>query len=520
MLIAVGTQVVQRTALDQDFEHVLGDRLGFDSFGQVEDVAERSAGFPCGYDRRDSGGSHALDRGQSETDPAILDLKLDFRVVHAGGEHIELHPAAIVDVVGDPVGVFHFAGKQRRHELDGEVRLEIRSLVGDRPVGGRVRLVESVSSELFDHVEEFDCLGLGQVTGSGARDEFLTETLHHVDLFLADRLDATVRTGKFDAADAVEDPHHLLLVDHHSVGLGEQFVDDRVHRRHRLTTVLDVDVGHHHPALEWPRAVEGTGGDDVVETVGTHLGQQVTHAGTFELENALGFPSLEQRVGRLVVERQFDRVDLGTVCRTDVLDGLVQDGEVAEPEEVHLQQAGLFDILVPPLGDHVLLAGDPLEGHVFLESFLADHHAGRVCASAAGQSLETNCDGEQPLDLGVGVVLLVEVGAFLERLFDGDAQRVGHHLGDLVDPGKRNIQGAADIPDGRLGLQRAEGPDLGHVRLAVFLLGVVDHQLPAVTTEVDVDIGRLVSTRVQEPLEQQVVLQWADVAESQQESDQ
>ena len=47
---------------------------------------------------------------------------------------------------------------------------------------------------------------------------------------------------------------------------------------------------------------------------------------------------------------------------------------------------------------------------------------------------------------------------------------------------------------------------------AIFLLGVVDYQLPAVAAEVDVDIGRFGTARIEEPLEEQVIFERADVA--------
>ena len=65
------------------------------------------------------------------------------------------------------------------------------------------------------------------------------------------------------------------------------------------------------------------------------------------------------------------------------------------------------------------------------------------------------------------------------------------------------------------GGQRAERADLGDVRLAVFVLDVLNDLAAAVLAEVDVDIGRFQPVLVEEPLEQQVVLQRADVAQIQ-----
>ena len=50
----------------------------------------------------------------------------------------------------------------------------------------------------------------------------------HVELLFADGLDAAIGVGQLDAAQPVDDPHHLLLVDHHAVGFGQDFFHHRM----------------------------------------------------------------------------------------------------------------------------------------------------------------------------------------------------------------------------------------------------------------------------------------------------
>ncbi len=189
------------------------------------------------------------------------------------------------------------------------MRLEVGGLIGNGSVGGGVGFVEPIAGEFFDHVEEIDCLSLRHVSAAGSLDEFFSVAFDDIELFFADRLDAAKGTGEFDATNLVENSGDLFLVDHDSVGFGEQSVDDRVHFRHGFAAVLDIDIGHDHAAFERTGSIECAGGDDVVEAVGFHLGQQVAHPGAFELKDALGFASLQQREGFGIVERQFDRVD-------------------------------------------------------------------------------------------------------------------------------------------------------------------------------------------------------------------
>ncbi len=84
------------------------------------------------------------------------------------------------------------------------------------------------------------------------------------------------------------DLHHLFLVDHDAVGLGQDVVDDRVRRLPLLAVLASAvirDVGHR------AGAIQGDGGDQVLEPVGTHLPQHVAHALAFQLEHPAGVAS-------------------------------------------------------------------------------------------------------------------------------------------------------------------------------------------------------------------------------------
>ena len=141
-------------------------------------------------------------------------------------------------------------------------------------------------------------------------------------------------------------------------------------------------------------------------------------------------------------------------------------------------------------------------------------------ADVAGQALDAHRQVEQLADFGVAVVELFEIVAFFQGLLQRDVEFLGHQGHDGVDARDGQAQRPAHVADRRPGRQRAEGADLGHVRHAVLLLDVLDHLAPPLLAEVDVDIGRLAAALVQKPLEQQVVLQRADVAQTQGVGDQ
>ncbi len=123
------------------------------------------------------------------------------------------------------------------------------------------------------------------------------------------------------------------------------------------------------------------------------------------------------------------------------------------------------------------------------------------------------------MDLAVVGVLFVQIRVLAQCLFDGDPECIGDHLGDFIDPRERHIESSSDVADGGLGLECPEGPDLCNVVFAVLFFRVVDDSLSAISAEVDIDIGWFVAAGIEEPFEQQVVLQRADVAESEQVGD-
>ena len=82
------------------------------------------------------------------------------------------------------------------------------------------------------------------------------EAGNHLFLFFADGLDAFVGFAQLDVAHSVQNPHHLFLVDHHSVGLFQYSIDGWMHFARRFATVFYIHVLHHHSAFQRTRAIE------------------------------------------------------------------------------------------------------------------------------------------------------------------------------------------------------------------------------------------------------------------------
>ena len=72
----------------------------------------------------------------------------------------------------------------------------------------------------------------------------------------------------------------------------------------------------------------------------------------------------------------------------DELDGLVDDVEVAQAEEVHLEEAERLDVLHRELRHDLLVGALLLQRQVLGQRAVADHDAGRVDRVLADEALE------------------------------------------------------------------------------------------------------------------------------------
>ena len=112
----------------------------------------------------------------------------------------------------------------------------------------------------------------------------------------------------------------------------------------------------------------------------------------------------EHLVGARVVERQVGQVaevDVGRLA--DDADGLVDHVEVAQAEEVHLEEAERLDVAHRELRDDGLARTLLLQRQVLHQRAVADHDTGRVDRVGPRQSLERPRDLD---DLARGLVLV------------------------------------------------------------------------------------------------------------------
>ena len=519
------TGPIERAGFDEVFEDALVDDLGIEAGREVIERGEGAVGFAFVDGSGHRTLTDVLDGSQSVADALHAGGRnfrgeAQLRCVEIRRQDIDAHAVTLANEDADLVGVVDFVRKQRGHELDRVVGLEIGRPIGNVAVAGGVGLVEAIAGEHLDLGEDLAGERLADVVVLGrALDELAALLGHFLRVFFAHRAAQQVGTAERVAGEQFGRVLHLFLIDHHAVGIAAHLFEQRMLVGGLLAAFFHLD--HLVDELHGTRAVEREQVDDVINLLDLVFAAGFHHAAGFELEYAHRLAAVEQVEGRLVVERDLGDVETRLVP-ADVLHSLMDHGEVSQAEEVHFQKAHLSDGTHVVLRDHFALVAAG-ERHVIIEFAVADHDAGGVDAHVAVESFEGEgvfpqfLIGAGCLDhftqLGVLVelapqdrgavfrlVLLVH-GLGVDELRDAVAIAIGkpHHAGDVAHDA--------------LGPHGAVGDDVGDALLAVFLAHVVDHLGAAGLAEVDINVRRADAFRVEEALEKQTELDRADIGD-------
>ena len=543
---------VEPARLDQRFDGALVEHLGVDPLAEVVEVLEGAVLVPLVDDELDQPGADVADRGQAEEDPVRSPVdrcavavgfghhrsEVRQRTVDVGDGDLDAHGPALGQVHRGLVEVGLDAGQKRREVLGRVVRLEEGGLVGDVAVAVAVALVERVVGEGLDDVEPGGAQ-LGAVAGGLATlDELgalLGDELAHL---LPTRLPEVVGVGQGVPREALGDPHDPFLVDAQPVGVAEDLLGVGVQVGDLLPAVLAVRVVGVHVRRHRTGPVQGDEGGDVLELGRRQRPDEGPHGATLQLEHADRVGPTQQFVGGFVGQVDVVDVDLDATGAPDQLERVGDDVEVAQAQEVHLEQAELLDAVHLVLGDDRRLfdrhagLGLALDRQVLGQRLLGDHHRGGVDAVLASQPLEPLGDVDDLPGLGVGRVHLAQLDGHLVAvdelgvLLQAGVQRgvAAHHqrrhgLGDLVAHDVGLAEHPRRVAHRGPGLDRREGDDLSDVVTSVALRGVADHLVAVAGVEVHVDVGHGDATGVEEPLEQQVVLDGIEVGDPQRVGD-
>ena len=335
---------------------------------------------------------------------------------------------------------------------------------------------------------------------------------------LADRLAEHVGFRERVAGEHVGDPHHLLLIGDDAVGRREDLLELGERVADLVPAQLAVDVHEVHPGVERAGAEQGVRRDEVDERVALHVAEAVGGERGLELEDARGAPRAQQPVDVGVLEVERRRVEGDSVALPDHLDRVVDDGQGLEAEQVDLEHADVLE------RDHVVLRDDGVralgreaDGDVIGQRAGSDHQSGRVHRGVPRQPLDARAQLQHladPLVLGGRGLHLRHL---LGRLRQGQRVRRtrGDELRDPVHVAHLDAQRTGDVAERGAGFESPEGDDLAHRFPAVPRPHVLDHFPAALEAKIEVDVRHRDALEVQEPLEQQIELEWVDVGDAQ-----
>ena len=183
---------------------------------------------------------------------------------------------------------------------------------------------------------------------------------------------------------------------------------------------------------------------------------------------------------------------------------------VGEAQEVHLEETDVGD---RPHGElrgrrGVLVVGcGPLQRYVVGQRVLRYDDTGGVGRRMPDGAFEVESGVDDLPARVVGVAQAGEFGVLTERVGERYAEAGGDQPGEPVSGGIAEVEGAGYVAKGGSRAEGAEGDDLRHVIPAVAFDAVADHLFPAVVLEVHVDVGHLLALDIEEPFEDQAVLQ-------------
>ena len=257
---------------------------------------------------------------------------------------------------------------------------------------------------------------------------------------------------------------------------------------------------------------------DVFDGTDLKFAAQIAHPAGFQLEYAERFRAIEQVVGFLVIERQVVDWHFDAVRAPDHFARVADDRERLQTEKIHLQQAevtnGIHRVLRDERAAFVLLERQQIH-----ERLVADDDAGGVDGGVARDVFKDERGVNQLARDLLGFVSLLEFRRLLERLRQIHFQIDRNHLRQPVALAVTQTHHAPHVAHDGFRTHRAERDDLRDGFAPVFFTDILNDIGAPVVGKINVNVRRVDTLGVEEPLEQQAVTDRVHVGNLQQVGD-
>src|ERR1700692_4813156 len=106
-----------------------------------------------------------------------------------------------------------------------------------------------------------------------------------------------------------------------------------------------------HLSNDWAWPDDSDLHDNVIKTLWPESGKTRHLRAAFHLKQPDGVGFLQRLVDQRVVLRQMREVDFFTICVADELDGVLEHGHHAEPQQIHFDDPHVGAVFLVPLDD-------------------------------------------------------------------------------------------------------------------------------------------------------------------------
>ena len=132
--------------------------------------------------------------------------------------------------------------------------------------------------------------------------------------------------------------------------------------------------------------------------MGLQLAEVLLHTGTFKLEHTHGVALAEKLISEFIIQRQVVDIDILSSTLLHHVDAVLDDGEVLQTQEVHLDETHVLHHMAVILGHQHILARvlivDDTHGRHIGDVLRANDNTAGVDSNLAVSVLEFLCVGE------------------------------------------------------------------------------------------------------------------------------
>ncbi len=255
-----------------------------------------------------------------------------------------------------------------------------------------------------------------------------------------------------------------------------------------------LDIVIHHPGLQGSRPEQCNQGNQIIKPVRLQAFDELLHPLRFKLEDGGGIHPAYQVKGRLVIQRDDPDID-GLFCIADehpvgIVDGPIDNRQGTQSQEIKFDQTDGFHVPHVELGRCHGRSLFTVERHIIGQWPGGDNDTSRMLAGIPGQAFQFFSQIDQRPDLFLVPVTLPQRLLFIQGPVQGHVDIKRDQFGDLVNKTVGMPQYTADVTDHRFCRHPAEGNNLGYTFSAIAPGHVIDHFIPSIHAEIDIEVGQ------------------------------